>query len=287
MMEYFEPNFLDEALVVLEKFGPAARVLAGGTILGSSLRAKRDAAAIVNVKRIPQLSTIERTGDVLRIGALATAQSLAADPLIAEHAPLLGAAAASIGAPQLRSVATIGGNVLSGHHAADLSVALLALDAIAFTSSLRDGPLSFSIEQLLSPGASGLGSGALLTVVEVPIVKGRAAFQKMQTRRAFEMALVSAAATISFAPDATVTEARLALGGAASMPIRATAAEAVLAGRRLDPESIADASNVASDVDAEPRDDVRASTDYRRHLCRVLVGRALRSIESGRPERAA
>ncbi|HZW75795.1 MAG TPA: FAD binding domain-containing protein, partial [Caldimonas sp.] len=156
-MQYFEPNFIGEALVVLDRFGARAKVLAGGTLLGPHLRAHpSEADALVNLKRIRDLSEIRLDGDTLHIGALATARTIARHPLVAQHAPLLTIAAASLGAPQLRTVATIGGNVLSTHHAADLACALLSCDATATIAKLDDATLSLPVEQMLSPGFTGL-----------------------------------------------------------------------------------------------------------------------------------
>ena len=284
-MDYFEPNFLNEALVVLDRYGERARVLAGGTLLGFALRAAPDSAdALVNVKRIGALSEIGVSEGTLRIGALSTARTLAAHPLVARHAPLVARAAASVGAPQLRSVATIGGNVLSGHYSADLATALLACDARAVLHSLREGPIEMPVERMLSPGFAGIGRGALVTELLVPVEPALSAFVKMQTRRAFEMALVSVAAHVRTRAGA-VDAARLALGGAAPTPIRATAAEAVLKGVALDARTAAQAARAAAQVDAEPVDDDRASSEYRRHLVAVLVERALlgaAGLENGR-----
>jgi aerobic carbon-monoxide dehydrogenase medium subunit len=276
-MEYFEPNFLNEALVVLDRYGARAKVLAGGTLLGPQLREAPHAAdALVNVKRISALSEIVFADGLLRIGALAPARTLAAHPLVKTHAPLVALAAASMGAPQLRSVATIGGNVLSAHHSADLATALLACDARAVVATLREGPHELAVEQMLSPGFCGLGHGALVTEIHVPSSGPRAscAFEKMQTRRAFEMALVSVAVQVAFEGD-IVQHARIALGGAAPTPIRATGAETALAGAPIDDALAANAARIAAGVDAEPQDDHRASAAYRRHLVGVLVTRAL------------
>ena len=283
-MEYFEPNFLDEALVVLDRFGDRAKVLAGGTLLGPHLRNRPNVAdALVNVKRIPALSEIavDAGTNTLHLGALVTARTLAAHGLVDTHAPLVARAAASLGAAQLRSVATIGGNLLSAHHSADLSTALLACDARVTVSTLKDGVFELPVERMLAPGFSGLGRGALLTSVLVPLSESHVAFEKIQTRRAFEMALVSVAARVRVR-DGTVIEASIALGGAAPTPILATAAQAALVQTKLQDDTILNAARVAADVDAEPVDDDRASADYRRHLVRVFVRRALRSIADGR-----
>lgn len=279
-MEYFEPNFLGEALVVLDRFGDRAKVLAGGTLLGPQLRAHPAAAdALVNVKRIRDLSEIRFDDGLVRIGALATAREIARDPLVARHAPLVGLAAASLGAPQLRSSATIGGNVLSGHHAADVACALLASDASATIARLDEAPLELRVEQMLAPGFEGLRPGSLLTGFTLAAADGaRCGFEKMLTRQAFELALVSAAAFVKLDGAGAVADARIALGGAARTPIRAVAAERALAGGVLDVGHVADAAGAAARVDAEPHDDRRASAAYRRDLVRVLVARALGSI---------
>ena len=281
-MDYFEPNFINEALVVLDRYGERANVLAGGTLLGPRLREEAHAAgAIVNVKRIAPLSTIALDSDNLRIGSLATARTLATHPLVVSHAPLVAIAASAMGAPQLRSSATIGGNVLSGHDTADMAIALLAHDAHAIFVNQREGRYGLPVERMLAPGFAGLEPGTLLTDLVVPHVRARAGFRRMLTRQAFEMALVSAAVLVG-GDATTTTDVRIALGGAARTPIRATAAETALTGAQLSDGAIAQAAHVASQVDAEPWDDDRASADYRRHLVEVLVMRALRDAVNGR-----
>lgn len=282
-MQYYEPNFIGEALVVLDRFGERAKVLAGGTLLGPQLRANPGAAdALVNLKRIPELSEIRIDGDTLLIGALATARSIARDPLVKRHAPLLGTAASSLGAPALRSVATIGGNVLSAHHAADMACALLACDASATIAKLDDEVLTLSVEQMVSPGFAGLQAGSLLTGFRIPTSVGgsRCAFEKMQTRQAFELALVSVGASVRLRPSGDVADARIALGGAAETPTRAIAAERAIAAGDLNDARIVRAALAAAEVDAEPRDDERASAAFRRQLVKTLVTRALNSIRS-------
>ena len=287
-VDYFAPNFLDEALVVLDRYGGSARVLAGGTLLGPSLRGSGDALgarALVNVKRISSLHAVERVGDALRIGALVTADALARHPLATRHAPLLSAAAGTVGARQLRSVATIGGNVLSGHHTADLALAALASNAVVHSKSARDGAREWSIDAFLDDPAVSVPDGALLVALDVPLQDdAEVAFEKAQTRRAFEMGVVSAAAVLRVDGD-TVASARIAIGGCADRPILASAAEACIVGQSLSGAIIETASGAAAETDARPQDDDRASAAYRRHLARVLVSRALHRIAAGRKAR--
>jgi carbon-monoxide dehydrogenase medium subunit len=274
-VQYFEPNFVDEALVLLDRFAPDARVLAGGTLLGFEIRAHPAAAsAIVNVKRIPELHEIAFDGRSLHIGALATARELSDDDLVRRHAPLVARAAASIGARQLRTVATLGGNLCSGHPAADLSAALLASDAICHIAEIAAGPSSLPLGDFLRDVARTLDRRVLLTAVEIPVAAGANAYHKMQTRRAFEMAIVSAAVVVEVT-GSKIGRARIGLGGAANRAVRASHAEAYLAGKAADVGTAREGARIAAEQDAQPEDDGRASAEYRRQLVTALTERAL------------
>ena len=162
-LQYFEPNYIDEALVVLDRFGARARALAGGTRLGPALRAERgDVVALVNLKRIPALAGTAVDGGRLRIGALATAAGLANSPQIAAAAPLVATAAASMGSRQLRTVATVGGNICSGDPASDLTVALLASDATCVLASLERAEFRVPLRDVLVPGGTTFAPAELL-----------------------------------------------------------------------------------------------------------------------------
>ncbi len=284
-MQYYEPNFLNEALVLLERFGHDAHVLAGGTRLGPKLRASVTARGVlVNIKRIDELSSICLASDALHVGSLATASQLREHPLVREHAPLLALAAATMGARQLQTMATLGGNVCSGDPASDLSTALLAYDARCEVASPNDAPAVVPLRRLLDQAPRVLHANELLVAVEIPLLPHRFAYQKMMTRRAFEMALVAVAAVLRLDGD-LVAEARIALAGAAATPIRATSAEAVLAGVRITPGAAREAAQAASTGDAQPASDWRASERYRRELVRVLTERAI--LEAVNPSRNA
>ena len=275
MLQYFEPNFIEEALVVLDRFGPGARVLAGGTLLGPRLRSGHDAGdALMNVKRIAALRGVSSEAEHLRIGAAVTAAELARHDLVRQRSPLLAAAARTVGARQIRTSATIGGNLCSGLANADLSTALVACDARVVLAASHEVHRTIGVERFLAAPSREL-DGALLVAVEVPHQLGSHAFVKMQTRRAFEMALVSAAVALRI--DSGVVEGtRIALGGAAAVPVNAVAAAAALTGRRFDARTLGECATRAAEVDASPNDDSFSSAFYRRHLVRTLVERALR-----------
>jgi len=270
-MQYFEPRFVGEALVVLERYGAGAKILAGGTLLAARLReSPAGLDAIVNLKRIAELGAIGRDGDGLRVGALATADELARLPLVKECAPLLSAAAASLGARQLRSSATIGGNVCSGLANADLSTALVALDASVVVEIGGGHRHDIPIADFLAGVADGSSRGSLVVAIDVPVPDRRWAFVKMQTRRSFEMAIVSVA----------ISGMRVALGGVARSPVLAAGASRVLARGPLTRELAREAARAAAQIDSQPADDAHASARYRRALVETLVYHALTQTES-------
>jgi len=274
-VQYFEPNFVDEALVLLDRFAPAARVLAGGTLLGTELRGGGSGTStIVNIKRIPELKNIGLDDGALRVGALVTAAELATDEMALRYAPLLALAAGTLGARQLRNVATIGGNLCSMHPAADLVVALLASDARCVVVDIVAGPAGMPVDEFLRLVTSR-DPRILLTAVEIPATPVSISYQKMQTRRAFEMALVSVGVALQI-EGGTVRHARVALGGAAPSAVRASNAEAALHGKRADEETARVAARIAAEQDIRAEDDLHASAEYRRHLVSVLCERALR-----------
>jgi aerobic carbon-monoxide dehydrogenase medium subunit len=275
-MHYYEPNFLGEALVLLDRYGERAHLLAGGTRVGFRLRAGGvEDDALINLKRITELGGIRADGQRLRIGTLATAAELERHPLVREHAPLLATAAAAMGATQLRTVATIGGNVASGDPASDLALALCACDAIAEVAMSGESSRLVPIDELLARRPV-LGAGEVLVALSMLIAAHRASYQRMTTRRGFEMALVAVAVRCQLRGD-VVSDVRVALAGAAPTIIRARSAERVLEDGPLSADRTRQAATSAAD-EARPHDDMRASAVYRQALVAVLVRRALAEL---------
>jgi len=283
-LQYFEPNYINEALVVLDRFGARAKALAGGTRLGPLLRADRgDIVALVNLKRIQALAETTIGDGRARIGALVTAAELARSAEIAAAAPLVHAAAASLGSPQVRALATIGGNVCSGDPASDLTVALLASGATCVLASLDNTERRLPLRDALVSGGTVFAPAELLVAVELPVTGARTAYRKMMTRRGFEMAVVAAAVAID--RDARSRGAtRIALAGAGPVCLRAAAAESLADSARPSGDGRDWAKRVAAAAaahDAAPETDDRASAEYRRHLVAVLTERALVAALAG------
>ena len=275
--DMLQPSTLDDALTALTKRGTVP--LAGATDLIPAMRTGEIAPRVlVNLKKIPALSGLTRRRGALRIGALTPVAGLLRDGLVAEGAPLLAEVARDFASPQIRSLATIGGNLCNGAPSADLALPLLVLDArveIAGPEGAREMPID---EFFRGVNKTALRRGEILTAIVIPNrpVRSGAAHTKLGVRRAMDLTFVGAAASLQLAADKKkCRRVRIALGAVAPIPMRARKAEAVLEGKALANDLIAEAAAAAA-AESRPVTDLRASKEYRREMTEVLVRRVLR-----------
>lgn len=270
---------IDEACASLAAH-PDALVLAGGTDLMVEVnRGVRTIGHVVAVDRIPELRGWSLEGDradVLRLGAGTTCTDLA-EPALASLVPALAQAARTVGSPQIRNTATLGGNLATASPAGDTLPVLAALDAeieLQSAGGARRLPLD---EFVTGVKANALIPGELITVIRVPVLEGPQEFLKVGTRNAMVIAVTSLALVV----DRPGRNVRIALGSVAPVPLRAVEAE-VLVAERLDFENMASPdsdlvdrfADLVADA-ARPIDDHRSSAAYRRHAVRVLARRAI------------
>lgn len=282
---YIAPARLIEALAALGAPG-GATVLGGGTDLMLALHNGRVQAAerLLNIRRVAGLDAITSEGARLSIGALVTVSRLLEDPLVAAHAPLLKLAAARFASEQIRNAATVGGNLGNASPAADLAPPLLALDARVALARLEGDTIAtrwLPLAQFFTgPGRTARTPAELIVAVDLPKAAPGAVqrFYKGGTREGLDISSISIALGARCSDSGAWHDVRLALGAVAPTPLRATAAEAVLEGARLDDgfaETAARAARAAAEQDARPIDDVRASAWYRRELVRNMTERML------------
>jgi len=274
---YIRPSDLSKALEALEEHGPGARVIAGGTDLIPSMRARTQLpSCLVDIQGLG-LDTITRTEGFVRIGATCTFSELARSGIIREMFPVLREAASAIGAVQTRNLATIGGNLSSAVPSCDSAPALYVLKARLTLISLRQQRVIPVEEFFQGPRRTVLAPAEILAWIDIPVPPDRSgsAFLKIGRRKALTLAIVNAAASVCVAKDgSTVEDATISLGAVAPTPLRARKAEALLKGYMWSEELVKEAAWVASG-ETSPISDIRASADYRRELCKVLVRRAL------------
>ncbi len=276
---YLTPRTAEEALEQLGRYGGEARLIAGGTDLMIWLKRKKyTPRVLIDITGIDQFRRLEFTGESLVIGAALTHAEVALDGGIRSLVPVLAEACASVGSPQIRNIATVVGNVVSAQPAADAAVALVALGAGTEILS-RDGRRTLPVEELYAGvGRSIIDSTREIVsriVVKAPGPGSGSAFMRIAPRQALALPVINVAVVISTA-GGLITGARIAIGPVADRPFRPEGAEKFLAGVPVgDPGAFAEAAGMAG-RESSPRDSLlRGSADYRRHLVKVLVRRAL------------
>jgi len=289
--EYHRPATLAETFDLLDRYGDDGRLLAGGQSLVPALNLRLAAPrAVIDINRIPDLDAIRLTDDGLVIGALARQEALERSPLVREHAPLIAAALPHVGHSAIRARGTIGGSLALADPAAELPACAVALGA-TIRAGRRGGSREIAAADFFRGiYTTALGPGEIVTEIRVPRAAAgwRWGFDEL-ARRHGDFALAGLAAGVRSAAEGepsgyekgVTVDTRLVFFGVGTRPVRAQAAEAVLAGRRADAETLA-AAGRALDGDLDPPGDVHGSPALRRHLARVLLGRVVGRLAEAR-----
>lgn len=275
---YLRPGSLDTAWRLKEDIPPAI-FIAGGTDLMVKIKDRQlSPQALISLRSIPELRGIETRG-ATRIGAMTTITDLIDNEILRGKYPVLSEAARKLGSPQIRNVATLGGNLCNCSPCADTATPLLVLEARAVLQSprgIREIPLG---ELFRQPGETCLAADEILTQILVPAFnasrKGngvRAAFFK-KGRVRMDLAVASLSVLLQ-TEGVRVQKARLAAGSVAPVPLRLTRVEELLEGERLKSSLIAEARRLAEESVA-PITDIRSTAEYRRQVVGVFTQRAL------------
>ncbi len=271
-MAVLSPATLDEALDALAE-NPEAHVLAGGTDFMVEVNfGHRRPDDVVALGRVDELRRWSVAGDTIRLGGGVTCTQLM-ELELARHAPGLAQAARTVGSPQIRNAATLGGNLGTGSPAGDLLPVLAALDATILLRA-ASGSRQLSIHEfLVGPKRTALAPGELVVEVVVPIARGPQEFLKVGVRNAMVIAIASIAVAVK--DDAVA----VAAGSVGPTVFRARDAEEWLSAQP-DADSDATAAEFGRRVAAEmrPIDDHRSTAEYRRRAIEVMAARALRRV---------
>ena len=272
---------IEEALELLSAHEDAIPVAGGTDVMIRVRERKIKQAFLVSVLAIDELKQITLDPDgTIRIGAGCSFTQITEDPLILEKVPMLAAACRQVGSPQIRNVATIGGNICNGAVSADSAGPLLALDAKLVLRS-KDGTRTVPLREFYTgPGKTVRKPDELLTEIRIPrgSYEGHSGYYiKFGQRKAMEIATLSCAVNLSLSADKThLQSVAIAYGVAAPTPVRCPRTEALLAGMEIGPELYQTAkANILSEL--QPRESWRASRELREQLIRELLVRALES----------
>lgn len=279
--EYFSPRTLDEAIGLLQKLGPDAKLLSGGQSLIPMMKLRiLSPQHIVDINRIPGLDYISENDGHLRIGALAREHQLETSEIIDSKLPILADTAKFIADPLVRSQATVCGNLAHGDPANDHPATMLALGAKVVATG-PNGQREIAIEDFF-PGlfTTALEPEEILTEIRIPLppAKSGGAYLKLE-RKVGDFATAGVAVQLTLDDAGNCSKAGVGLTNVGMTPIKATKTEAFLAGKTLDEATINEAAAIAAS-ESQPMDDIRGSAEYKRDLVRVLTGRALtRALE--------
>ena len=279
---YLRPKTLAEAMDAFSSAPKPLAPIAGGTDLLLDLEQGRHSPVhtLVDITEIEELLALEIRGDELFIGAGVPVNRIVLDPLVRAHAQALVEACELIGGPQVRNVATLGGNVAHALPAADGTIALLALDAeaeiVSFAPAADLGGVNTRrvpvIELFLGPGKSSLKPGEELIVgFYLPLLKKNQAscFKRIMRPQGVALPIINVAIWLEREKQ-TINDIRIAVGPGAATPWRARDAEQILLGKAMNNETVKSALEILLahvGFRSSPR---RASADYRRHLVMSL-----------------
>ena len=260
-----------EARELLIRYGEDAAVMCGGTELLLLLKLGFSSYGhLVDIKGIEELGGIRAENGTLVIGSTVTHREIERSPLVIERLPALAAMERRVANIRVRNVGTLGGNLCFSDPHSDPATFLLALDAEVEYDAGRI-PLS---EFLIGPYETALEHGQLLRSVRIPVPPDGTGIA--HRKLAFHERPAATVACTVRAAEGTVVEARIAVGSVGARPLRAFAAEAVLAGTPVgDPTVLAEAAALAAAA-AEATEDSNGSAEYKTELVRVLVERCFR-----------
>jgi aerobic carbon-monoxide dehydrogenase medium subunit len=273
---YVRAETLEDALKAYSQASGDCCYLAGGQSLVPSLSLRLQAPQVViDISRIKDLHGVSVSGGFLRVGALTRHFEILASPDVARHAPLLRLAAPFVAHPAIRNKGTVGGTIALADPSAEFPAMTLALDAeleIANAEGIRR--CVKAVDYYKGLFETDLLPGEILTAILIPLFgeNDRCVFDELARRRG-DYAIVGAGVQARFQGDCVET-ARIAFFSVAPTPVRASHAEAAIARRPLSAETISGAQ-MALNEDIEPEEDVETSSEMRKHLARVLLGRLL------------
>ena len=276
---YWDAHTVPEATELLAQ-NPQLRIIAGGTdVLIKMHHGQFAEAELLSIRGIKSLQSIRQLEDgTILIGALATFSQIFNDPVIQANIPVLGEAAISMGGPQIRNIATMGGNICNGATSADSASTLFALNASLRLESSAGERLVPIREFYLGPGKVDLKPGELLTefVISAEEYQGFGGhYIKFATRKAMDIATLGVSAMCRVDGN-TLAEVRIGLGVAGPTPLRCVEAEEFAQGQEITAATLAEIGKLAV-KSTKARTSWRASKEYREHLVEELTQRALKT----------
>ena len=279
--EYLRPKTLPEAVAMLQQHGDDAKILSGGQSLIPMMKLRLARPShLIDINRVTGLSYVKEDGGFLKIGGLTREAELESSNVVRAKYPLLLDTAAVIADPQVRNLATVGGNLAHGDPANDHPATMLALGAQVVATGAKGERVIAIDDFFVSLFTTALQHDEILTEIRIPIPPPRSggAYVKME-RKVGDFATAATAVQLTLDDKGAVQKIGIGLTNAGGTPLRAKRAEDVLRGKKPDAVTIAQAAQLASD-DADPSADLRGPAAYKKGLIKELTKRAItRALE--------
>ena len=285
-IEYERATSVQNAIELLERYGPETRILAGGHSLLPQMKLRlANPERLIDINELDELSYIREADGEIRIGAMTRHRDLLESELLARHFPIFADAETVIADPPVRNRGTIGGSLAQADAAEDLSAVCSALQAkVVIAGSAGDRVVSME-DFHVGPYQTAIEDAQILTEIRVPLRSGGGSAHEKVERRAGDWAIIAVSAAL-WMEGGTIADAGVALSAAGPTTIHATRSEELLRGESPSEELFAEAGRLASE-DCSPMPDGRGPVDYKRHLAGVLTGRALeRAAQRARNQEA-
>jgi carbon-monoxide dehydrogenase medium subunit len=274
--EYLRPKTIPEAIAMLQQHGDAAKILSGGQSLIPMMKLRLARPSIlIDINRISGLSHVKEEDGYLKIGGLTREAELEASPLVRSKYPILADTTHVIADPQVRNLATVGGNLAHGDPANDHPATMIALGARVVANGPK-GERVIPIEKFfLSLFTTALEPDEILTEIRVPIppAGSAGAYLKLE-RKVGDFATAAVAVQMTFDEQGACQKVGIGLTNVGATPVKAQKAEQFLLGKKLDDDAISQAAQLAAD-EAEPSADLRGPVEYKKGLVKELAKRAL------------
>lgn len=282
---YLRPLAEAELYRALERETAPALFVAGATDILVQARKGEPYAdfAAFDLTALPKLREICEDGDSILIGGTATHAEVASSPTVLAYAPVLAAAAAEIGAVQLRNRATIGGNIVNASPAGDTLGPLAVLNAAVLLDcmgELRELPF---IDVISGAGKTALREKEFLRAVRIPKLPNRFRwrFEKVGRRNAMSISRLTVSVVADVSNERKLSELRVGIGAAFQRPMRFLELEQSALGKSLTDKTVEQIAAAFSDTLPQIAGR-RASTDYKQPACRMILARLLREMRDER-----
>ncbi|MFO7693772.1 MAG: xanthine dehydrogenase family protein subunit M [Vicinamibacterales bacterium] len=277
--EYLAPTSTADLAGLLAMHREKCRILAGGTDLVNWMAEKiYRPDYVIDLRRLPLAGIAYEPGRGLAIGAATTIEAIERSPVVRQFSPALSQAAGQIGSPQIRAMATIGGNCCNASPCADMPPPLVALGATVVLTSAGESR-ELPLESFITGNRqTAIRPDEFLERILVPDPWPHSAcrYAPFGLRAAQEIDIASVAVNVAVDPaTGLISQVRIAMGAVAPFAMRAAQAEALLVGREPSAAAVDEAAAQCG-RECRPIDDLRASASYRRHIAGVLARRVLR-----------